>query len=118
MQRCGAKVITVTLKPSTLQPNLIGACKGYNVLALGQHLDDVVESFFMAMFFNGVMRTIKANYTLMLTLTLTLTLNLTLTLTLTRTLTLTLTLTLTSPKGTPSLRPSTTQGLTGPQASS
>jgi len=37
--------------------------EGYNVLALGQHLDDVVESFVMAMFFNGVMRTIKAHYT-------------------------------------------------------
>lgn len=37
--------------------------EGYNVLALGQHLDDVAESFVMAMFFNGVLRTIKAHYT-------------------------------------------------------
>ena len=36
---------------------------GYNVLALGQHLDDAAESFFMSMFRNGFMRTMKANYT-------------------------------------------------------
>merc|ERR1719506_3692712 len=35
---------------------------GYTVLALGQHLDDVAESFLMSIFRNGVMRTMKANY--------------------------------------------------------
>lgn len=34
----------------------------YNVLALGQHLDDLVESFLMSCFRNGALRTMKANY--------------------------------------------------------
>ena len=37
--------------------------EGYNVLALGQHLDDLAESFFMSVFHNGRLRTMKANYT-------------------------------------------------------
>jgi len=37
--------------------------KGYNVLALGQHLDDITESFFMSVFHNGRLRTMKACYT-------------------------------------------------------
>jgi len=36
---------------------------GYNVLALGQHLDDLTESFFMSIFHNGRLRTMKAAYT-------------------------------------------------------
>ena len=36
---------------------------GYNVLALGQHLDDLTESFFMSVFHNGRLRTMKASYT-------------------------------------------------------
>lgn len=32
---------------------------GYNVLALGQHLDDVCESFVMSAFFNGSLNTMK-----------------------------------------------------------
>ncbi|XP_071445541.1 uncharacterized protein [Hetaerina americana] len=36
--------------------------EGYNVLALGQHLDDLVESFLMSIFHNGRLRTMKANY--------------------------------------------------------
>lgn len=36
---------------------------GYNVLAMGQHLDDLAESFLMSLFHNGNLRTIKANYT-------------------------------------------------------
>ena len=36
---------------------------GYNVLALGQHLDDACESFLMSIFRNGFLRTMKANYT-------------------------------------------------------
>ncbi|XP_060584286.1 tRNA-cytidine(32) 2-sulfurtransferase-like [Ruditapes philippinarum] len=37
--------------------------EGYNVLALGQHLDDLCESFLMSIFHNGILRTMKANYT-------------------------------------------------------
>eukprot|EP00930_Biecheleria_cincta_P047690 TRINITY_DN33112_c0_g1_i1.p1 TRINITY_DN33112_c0_g1~~TRINITY_DN33112_c0_g1_i1.p1 ORF type:complete len:1138 (-),score=174.55 TRINITY_DN33112_c0_g1_i1:199-3612(-) len=36
---------------------------GFNVLALGQHLDDLAESFVMSVFHNGFLRTMKANYT-------------------------------------------------------
>jgi len=35
----------------------------YNVLALGQHLDDLAESFLMSAFRSGQLRTMKANYT-------------------------------------------------------
>merc|ERR1712096_27164 len=43
---------------------LYSACRreGYNVLAMGQHLDDLAESFLMSAFFNGRLRTMKANY--------------------------------------------------------
>jgi tRNA(Ile)-lysidine synthase TilS/MesJ len=34
----------------------------YNVIALGQHLDDLAESFLMSSFHNGILRTMKANY--------------------------------------------------------
>ncbi|CAJ1331067.1 unnamed protein product [Effrenium voratum] len=34
----------------------------YNVLCLGQHLDDFAESFLMSAFRNGSLRTMKANY--------------------------------------------------------
>ncbi len=34
----------------------------FNVLALGHHLDDLVESLFMSMFYNGKLQTMKANY--------------------------------------------------------
>ncbi|KAK7082567.1 hypothetical protein SK128_017261 [Halocaridina rubra] len=36
--------------------------EGYNVLAFGQHLDDLAESFFMSVFHNGRLRTMKAHY--------------------------------------------------------
>lgn len=36
---------------------------GYNVLAFGQHLDDLAESFLMSFFHNGTLRTMKAHYT-------------------------------------------------------
>lgn len=36
--------------------------EGYNVLVLGQHLDDFAESFVMSAFRNGLLRTMKANY--------------------------------------------------------
>ena len=43
---------------------LYSACRreGYNVLAMGQHLDDLAESFLMSAFHNGSLRTMKANY--------------------------------------------------------
>ena len=34
---------------------------GYNVLALGQHLDDLAESFVMSAFNNGKLNTMKVN---------------------------------------------------------
>ncbi|EZG87452.1 PP-loop protein [Gregarina niphandrodes] len=34
----------------------------YNKLALGQHLDDIAESFLMSAFYNGSLNTMKANY--------------------------------------------------------
>ncbi len=37
--------------------------EGYNVLALGQHLDDLAESFLMSAFHGGQLRTMKAHYT-------------------------------------------------------
>lgn len=37
--------------------------ESYNVLALGQHLDDLAESFLMSAFQGGQLRTMKANYT-------------------------------------------------------
>ena len=32
------------------------------MLAFGQHLDDLAESFLMSIFHNGLLRTMKANY--------------------------------------------------------
>lgn len=37
---------------------------GYNVLALGQHLDDLAESFLMSAFYGGKLKTMKAHYTI------------------------------------------------------
>ena len=37
--------------------------EGFIVLAMGQHLDDLSESFLMSVFHNGRLRTMKANYT-------------------------------------------------------
>ncbi len=37
--------------------------EGYNVLALGQHLDDLAESFLMSAFHGGRLQTMKACYT-------------------------------------------------------
>lgn len=36
----------------------------YNVIALGQHLDDLAESFLMSAFHSGQLKTMKANYTI------------------------------------------------------
>lgn len=36
--------------------------KGYNVLVLAQHLDDLAESLLMSMFYGGKLQTMKAHY--------------------------------------------------------
>jgi len=36
---------------------------GYNKIALGHHFDDAVETFFMSMFYNGMMRSMPPKYT-------------------------------------------------------
>jgi tRNA 2-thiocytidine biosynthesis protein TtcA len=36
--------------------------RGFNVLALAQHLDDLAETFLMSAFFGGRLRTMKAHY--------------------------------------------------------
>lgn len=36
--------------------------EGYGVLALGQHLDDMAESLFMSIMYQGKLQTMKANY--------------------------------------------------------
>jgi tRNA 2-thiocytidine biosynthesis protein TtcA len=43
---------------------LYAACRreGYNVLALGQHADDLCESLLMSAMHNGLLRSMKANY--------------------------------------------------------
>ena len=50
---------------SRMKRGILYSCarrEGYNVLALGQHLDDLAESFMMSIFNNGLLRTMKANY--------------------------------------------------------
>ena len=44
--------------------SLYSVCQkyGFNKLALGHHLDDAVESFFMNMFYNGTLRTLPPKY--------------------------------------------------------
>ena len=43
---------------------MYNACRehGYNVLALGQHLDDLAESLLLSIFHGGQLRTMKAHY--------------------------------------------------------
>eukprot|EP00397_Hematodinium_sp_SG-2012_P006340 GEMP01006370.1.p1 GENE.GEMP01006370.1~~GEMP01006370.1.p1 ORF type:complete len:635 (+),score=179.06 GEMP01006370.1:1221-3125(+) len=50
---------------SRMKRGMLYSCcreEGYNVLVLGQHLDDMAESFIMSAFQNGSLRTMKANY--------------------------------------------------------
>lgn len=50
---------------SRMKRGILYSCarkNGYNVLALGQHLDDLAESFMMSAFNNGSLQTMKANY--------------------------------------------------------
>ncbi|MDI9347520.1 MAG: ATP-binding protein [Methylacidiphilales bacterium] len=37
---------------------------GYNVIALAQHADDILSSFFMSLWFEGNLQTMKAHYTI------------------------------------------------------
>lgn len=48
-----------------LKRGMLYACaerEKYNVLALGQHADDLAESFFMSFLHNGLLGTMKAHY--------------------------------------------------------
>jgi len=48
-----------------MRRGILYACarrNGYNVVALGQHLDDLAESFLMSAFFNGRLKTMQAHY--------------------------------------------------------
>ena len=50
---------------SRMKRGLLYTCcreHGYNKLVLGQHLDDLAESFVMSALHNGQIRTMKANY--------------------------------------------------------
>jgi len=52
---------------SRMKRGRIYACarrEGYNVIAMGHHLDDIAESFMMSVFHNGLLRTMKASYTI------------------------------------------------------
>jgi len=59
------KKISLCAFCSRMKRGILYSCarrEGYNVLALGQHLDDLAESFMMSIFNNGALRTMKANY--------------------------------------------------------
>lgn len=47
-----------------MRHRLYGAAKtaGYNVLAVGQHLDDVCENFLLSIFHTGKLRSLRAHY--------------------------------------------------------
>lgn len=50
---------------SRMKRGILYSCarrEGYNVLVLGQHLDDFAESFMMSAMRNGLLRTMKAHY--------------------------------------------------------
>lgn len=53
-----------TFCTATIRHRLYSAAKssGYNVLAIGQHLDDICESFLLSVFHLGKMRTMRAHY--------------------------------------------------------
>ena len=60
------KKISLCAFCSRMKRGILYSCarrEGYNVLALGQHLDDLAESFIMSIFYNGKLRTMKAHYT-------------------------------------------------------
>lgn len=49
-------------KPVRTQLYSLAKRNGYNVLALGQHLDDLTESFLISVLHGGVLKTMKAHY--------------------------------------------------------
>ena len=61
----GAKV-SICSFCSRMKRGMLYSClrrEGWNVLALGQHADDLCESLLMSLMHNGCLRTMKANYT-------------------------------------------------------
>ncbi|CEM01505.1 unnamed protein product [Vitrella brassicaformis CCMP3155] len=61
-----AKRVSICAFCARLKRGLLYSCMkqhGYSVLCLGQHLDDVAESFVMSAFNNGTLNTMKAHYT-------------------------------------------------------
>ncbi|CAG9856772.1 unnamed protein product [Phyllotreta striolata] len=60
----GAKENYYTFCTPALRQRLYSSAKssGYNVLAIGQHLDDVCESFLLSVFHTGRLRTLRAHY--------------------------------------------------------
>ncbi|RZC42997.1 uncharacterized protein BDFB_005852, partial [Asbolus verrucosus] len=63
-QREEAKENLYSFCTTSLRGRLYSAAKssGYNVLAIGQHLDDLCESFFLSVFHTGRLRTMRAHY--------------------------------------------------------
>jgi len=67
LQGRAAKKISICSFCSRMKRGVLYNCcrrEGYNVLALGHHLDDFAESFVMSAFMNGSNQTMKANYTI------------------------------------------------------
>ena len=65
MEKGPEEVASICSFCSRMKRGRIYACArkyGYNVVALGQHLDDLAESFLMSVFHNGLLRTMKAAY--------------------------------------------------------
>ncbi|XP_064215241.1 uncharacterized protein LOC658498 isoform X2 [Tribolium castaneum] len=63
-QREEAKENLYSFCTSSVRRRLYSAAKssGYNVLAIGQHLDDLCENFFLSVFHTGRLRTMRAHY--------------------------------------------------------
>ncbi|KAK9875710.1 hypothetical protein WA026_009507 [Henosepilachna vigintioctopunctata] len=59
-----AKESVCTFSASSVRHRLYASAKssGYNVLAIGQHLDDVCESFLLSVFHHGKLRAMRSHY--------------------------------------------------------
>ncbi|KAL3265952.1 hypothetical protein HHI36_010140, partial [Cryptolaemus montrouzieri] len=59
-----AKESVCTFSVSSVRHRLYASAtsSGYNVLAIGQHLDNVCESFLLSVFHNGKLKTLKSHY--------------------------------------------------------
>eukprot|EP00915_Cephaloidophora_sp_WS-2016_P001073 GHVH01001483.1.p1 GENE.GHVH01001483.1~~GHVH01001483.1.p1 ORF type:complete len:1282 (-),score=180.56 GHVH01001483.1:59-3904(-) len=65
-QKMSEKNVSFCSFCARLKRGLLYSCMedhGYTSLALGQHLDDIAESFMMSVFHNGSLNTMKAHYT-------------------------------------------------------